>query len=228
MTNDVVVFKGNKEGLVVRCNDEAEWEDIFDTLKERLEGKGKSFFAGAGVVFEAEGRVLTPEQVGSLWRLFQENGLKVKAIRTGEGKGQHRQMRISSRDEEGSKRSIDEVSDLPTLIVRRNIRSGQDVSFAGNVIVFGDTKPGSEVSASGYVLVMGKLSGTVHAGAAGDERAWVGAIRLQPTQLRIANYITRAPDEEPTGPEIAHICEGAVIVRDMKKIGNYIEINRRN
>jgi septum site-determining protein MinC len=45
-----------------------------------------------------------------------------------------------------------------------------------------------------------------HAGANGNTRAIVAAFRLEPTQLRIAHYISRAPDGEvihPSGPEVA-------------------------
>jgi septum site-determining protein MinC len=60
------------------------------------------------------------------------------------------------------------------------------------------------------------LIGTVHAGAEGDENAWVAAMRLQPGQLRIAGYITRAPDEKPQEPEIARISQGSVVVTEWK------------
>jgi len=42
---------------------------------------------------------------------------------------------------------------------------------------------------------VGKLHGTAHAGAFGDDEAVVCALDLSPTQLRIARYITRSPDE---------------------------------
>ncbi|MBC7325079.1 MAG: hypothetical protein H5T99_07180, partial [Moorella sp. (in: Bacteria)] len=58
--------------------------------------------------------------------------------------------------------------------------------------------------------------GIVHAGAEGDEKAVVMAFRLQPTQLRIAGYITRAPDDEGLNgtvePEIARVQDEAVVI----------------
>ena len=65
----------------------------------------------------------------------------------------------------------------------------------------------------GNIIVMGHLRGVVHAGAFGCES--IVAARLQPTQLRIANHITRAPDGEeivPKQPEIARIHNGVVII----------------
>ncbi|MCL5058689.1 MAG: septum site-determining protein MinC [Actinobacteria bacterium] len=102
-----------------------------------------------------------------------------------------------------------------TILIRRTLRSGQKFYYDGNVIVMGDVNPGAEVVATGHVIVMGQMRGMVHAGAEGDESAMVMAFRLLPTQLRIANHITRPPDDEvPPGtfPEVAKIKNGVVTI----------------
>jgi len=106
-------------------------------------------------------------------------------------------------------------ADENTILIKRTVRSGQCIQFDGNVVVLGDVNPGSEIIASGNVVVMGALRGVVHAGATGNEEATVAAFKLQPTQLRIANHITRAPDGEylaPEYPEIARIKDGVVVI----------------
>jgi len=107
-------------------------------------------------------------------------------------------------------------SDNHTFLVCRTVRSGQRLEYPGNVVVMGDVHPGGEIVASGHVIVMGTLKGVVHAGAEGNEKAVVMAFRLQPTQLRIAGYITRAPDDEVQDvmgePEIARIQDEAVVI----------------
>ena len=75
----------------------------------------------------------------------------------------------------------------PTLYLRKTLRSGQKVVFAGNVILLGDLNPGAQIEADGDVIVMGQLRGTVHAGAEGDETSIVIAASLNATQLRIAD-----------------------------------------
>jgi septum site-determining protein MinC len=103
----------------------------------------------------------------------------------------------------------------PTKMVEGTLRSGQSVRFEGNVVVLGDVNPGAEVTAAGNVIVMGVLRGTVQAGAAGDERAVIVAFRLRPTQLRIADHISRSPDGEvfnPNQPEIARVRDGTVVI----------------
>lgn len=104
----------------------------------------------------------------------------------------------------------------PTLLVRRTLRSGQRVRFDGNVVVLGDVNPGAEITARGDIVVMGWIRGLAHAGADGDDRAVVCAFRLNPTQLRIAHYIGRAPDHGeatlPDIPEIAEVRDGQLVI----------------
>lgn len=102
-----------------------------------------------------------------------------------------------------------------TLLVEKALRSGQRVSSSGHVVVLGDVHAGAEIVAGGNIIVMGSLQGLAHAGALGDSNAVIVAFRLAPTQLRIAEHITRAPDGPvtgPGGPEIARIKGGVVTV----------------
>lgn len=105
--------------------------------------------------------------------------------------------------------------DENTILIERTIRSGQTISYNGNIVILGDVNPGAEVIAAGDVVVMGVLRGVVHAGASGEGDAVVVAFRLYPTQLRIANHITRAPDGEEElsqWPEVARIKDGVVTI----------------
>ncbi|MCL6478521.1 MAG: septum site-determining protein MinC [Peptococcaceae bacterium] len=115
----------------------------------------------------------------------------------------------------GRQPSDDVEGDENTILIRRTLRSGQKFYYNGNVVIMGDVNPGAEVVATGNVIVMGQLRGLVHAGAEGDESAAVMAFRLLPTQLRIANHITRPPDNEVLEgnvPEIARIKNGVVTI----------------
>jgi septum site-determining protein MinC len=105
--------------------------------------------------------------------------------------------------------------DYRTVLIQRTVRSGQSIRYSGNVVVMGDVNPGAEIIAAGNIIVMGNLRGMAHAGAAGNQNAVVVAFRLKPTQLRIAEHITRAPDGEnvkPNQPEIARIQDGFVVI----------------
>ncbi|OPX87919.1 MAG: Septum site-determining protein MinC [Pelotomaculum sp. PtaB.Bin104] len=117
---------------------------------------------------------------------------------------------------------LEDLVDENTILVQRTLRSGQSIHYNGNVVVLGDVNPGAEIAATGNIIVMGSLRGVVHAGACGDEKAIILAFHLQPTQLRIANHITRPPDNEavdPEYPEMAHIKGGVVTIESFQYAG---------
>lgn len=129
--------------------------------------------------------------------------------------GEETKLGVPARPSAAGRKDADNLMDQNTILVQRTLRSGQNIFYDGNVVILGDVNPGAEVVASGNIIVMGVCRGVVHAGAAGDERSLVMAFKLQPTQLRIANHITRPPDEEvsePELPEVAKIKNGVVTI----------------
>ncbi|MFK7931319.1 MAG: septum site-determining protein MinC [Myxococcota bacterium] len=99
-----------------------------------------------------------------------------------------------------------------TLHVNRTVRSGSAVRFDGDVTVFGDVNPGAQVTASGSIIVMGALKGVAHAGATGDEDAFILGLQLQPTQLRIGRRIAIASTTNDRGPEIAVVRDERIVI----------------
>ncbi|MBR2878906.1 MAG: septum site-determining protein MinC [Clostridia bacterium] len=99
------------------------------------------------------------------------------------------------------------------------LRSGQNLHSDAHLVILGDVNPGAEISAVGNVVVLGALRGIVHAGTSGDRSASVSALLLNPTQIRIADIITRAPDEtsEMYGPEIAYIKDERIYIDSLVK-----------
>ena len=107
----------------------------------------------------------------------------------------------------------------PTLYIRKTLRSGQRVMFAGNVVLLGDLNPGAQIEADGDVIVLGQLRGSVHAGCEGDEQATVITSSLRATQLRIADRFYKAESasrffrkSSPTGTLRARLDGETVVV----------------
>ena len=83
---------------------------------------------------------------------------------------------------------------LPTLYLRKTIRSGQSISSDGNIVIIGDVNPGSEIIAKGDITVWGILGGIAHAGSDGNNYAKIRALKLNPVQIRIGEVFARRPD----------------------------------
>ncbi|NLO75525.1 MAG: septum site-determining protein MinC [Clostridia bacterium] len=229
MKNALVTVKGDREGLHIFCEETSSWSKVIAEIKERLSGENKIFFAGASVIIELGNRDLSVKDVSLLWKTFEQCGIKIKGIRTDSSAETSIETKEKDSEQEDRIKPVHEqetsatefISPKPVYILNRNMRSGQNITFDGNVIVFGDVNPGAEIIATGFIMVMGTLRGIAHAGSSGDERAWVMAYRLQPSLLRIANCIARAPEDEPLGPEIAKINENVIICEPFKNIEKY-------
>ena len=101
------------------------------------------------------------------------------------------------------------------LILGRTVRSGGRVESSGSVVVLGDVNAGAEIIAADGIIVLGTLRGLAHAGAEGNENAFVWAQRLHTPQLRIGSALAQGAGEEgrPKGPEVAHLKDGQIVVR---------------
>lgn len=132
--------------------------------------------------------------------------MKITKIQTEDRQGKNNKAKAAS-----------ETENRPTKLFKETLRSGQYLGSPGNLVIIGDVHQGAEVVAYGDILVLGSLQGIAHAGAEGDEKALIWALQFQPTQVRIADHITRPPDEEkkPGGiyPEVAFIKDGLVTIK---------------
>lgn len=102
-----------------------------------------------------------------------------------------------------------------TLLIQKNIRSGQKVEHDGTIVVIGDVNPGAEIKAAGHVIIVGNLKGIVHAGYAGDRNAVIYANKFEPNIIKIADVIAKAPENNPdhiSVPEIAKIHKNHIII----------------
>lgn len=106
-----------------------------------------------------------------------------------------------------------------TVIIARTIRSGGLVESTGSVIVLGDVNSGAEIIAEDDIIVIGTLRGIAHAGAGGNEHAFIWARRLLSPQLRIGSALAQSGegDAKPNGPEVAHLRDGKIVLRAWDK-----------
>ena len=235
---DGPVIKGNRDGLIIFVDGKMEVAQVLESLEKRIRA-ADDFFQDARASVKIMDTKWTPADTEPIRELLSRFNITVEAISSGcsdensvtendavapeedilEKLQKDIYDLLDKEPESEAKAQVDRISEpaseLPksTSLQRRTLRSGQHVQYDGNVVVIGDVNPGAEITASGDILVFGSFRGVAHAGATGDENAVVAALKLQPTQLRIANYISRAPDERtkpPTKPEIARIRAGNI------------------
>lgn len=216
----IVSFKGTREGLVITLGEGA-WHEVLSDLTAQLRRpSAASFFQGARVFLETGTRALDVTQIEELMALLAQHQMTLTAVSEPTSQAALQRIRAAMPappeafvTTEATPMHVG-TSETYALLVHRTVRSGQTYQYAGTIVVIGDVNPGAELIAEGDVLVWGKLRGVVHAGAAGNEQAIVGALVLAPTQLRIGSLIARAPEEKrtPYFPEVARVREGRIVV----------------
>jgi septum site-determining protein MinC len=218
-------IKGIQQGLLINLP-EGDWSDVSADLLAAIHERG-DFFRGARVALQIGERDLNAAELGHLRDALFDQEVALWAVlcqseitqRTAADLGLEIKLDHDSHEDEQAVEPFDTV--LPgeeAVLVERTLRSGHSIRYHGHVLVMGDVNPGSEIIAGGHVLVWGKLRGTVHAGAAGDQRAVVCALDLAPTQLRIANQISVSPKKRGKArPERAFIKDDQIIAEPWRE-----------
>lgn len=181
-----ITIKGTREGLTIFIEDTCSYDEAIFQLKNRMEeAEFKEDEPIVPVHVKVGNRYLSEEQKREIEELIVTNTNFM--IESYESKVVSKQDALAWLDETDVKR------------VMKVVRSGQVLSVVGDLLLLGDVNPGATVKATGNIFVMGKLLGIAHAGSTGNQEAIIAASYMNPSQLRIAEYISRAPDYESDG-----------------------------
>lgn len=181
-----ITIKGTKDGLILGMDDTCSYDEVFRELQQKLkETPPQNNEPSVSVTIKSGNRYLYPEQKKEIEELLDsESNFTVHSF---ESSVVRKEDALSWKDETDIK------------LVNRIIRSGQVLEITGDLLLIGDVNPGGTIQSTGNIYIMGQLLGIAHAGADGDEDAVIAASYMKPSQLRIAGYISRAPDYESDG-----------------------------
>jgi len=199
---DLVIIKGNKDGLVFVLNEQCEFADIIEEIQYKLEKSHQQILAGpiVHVTVQLGERLINDEQRSQLRELIGQNGnLIVRKI-------------------EGIYSPHRELIDKGVKVIKVVIRSGQMIEEDRDIMLLGDVNPGATIGSTGNLYIMGALRGMAHAGLDGDEKTIIAASYMKPTQLRIAHVISRSPDEWEGVQDTDSVMEFAYLKDGVMKI----------
>jgi septum site-determining protein MinC len=209
---------------------EHNWTEIWQQMKLRLLACDRSFSPNTPVHLVAQDRLLDTRQLQELAESLNQFQIQLKWVSTS-----RRQTAIAAVTSGYSVEQVQRQTALGSepkpanpplaepLYLEKTLRSGEEIRHPGHVILLGDLNPGGIVVADGDILVWGRLRGIAHAGALGNRDCLIMALQMEPTQLRIADAVARAPENSPMQfhPEVAYIApQGIRIARvsDFSKI----------
>ncbi|MBA9088080.1 septum site-determining protein MinC [Fontibacillus solani] len=197
-----VTIKGIKDGLVFLLDDTCEFSALLEELRYKLEYSHQNILTGPIVHVDVKlgERIVTEDQKEMILDILKQKGNLL--IRSFEMPELH--------EESETKEILTTMSGI--------VRSGQVLHHDGNLMFLGDVNPGGTIACTGDIFILGSLRGMAHAGIEGNEGAVIAASYLAPTQLRIAEVISRPPDEwenRETSMEFAFLCDGKMQIDKM-------------
>ena len=206
-----ITIKGTKDGLLFYLDDSRPFTEILAELKAKLENNHAT-------------KIWDGPEMDVLIHLGDRQITKTEEIALREMFATRKNLVVKSFETNGKPYLLENEAGIQLRV--GTVRSGQVFSFEGDVLFAGDVNPGGVIQATGDIFVLGALRGLAHAGANGDQRAIIAASVLKPTQLRIADVISRPPDrwdESEVGMRFAYVVENQIAV---EKIVHLSQIRR--
>lgn len=201
-----VTIKGIKDGLVFLLDDECEYEELLGELRYKLEHSHQNILSGPIIHVDVKmgSRKITAEQKQDILDILKQKGnLLIRSVESPDS----------------------EPEQAPAYVIMTGmVRSGQVLNHDGDLLFLGDVNPGGSILCTGDIYILGALRGMAHAGTKGNEEAIIAASHFAPTQLRIAQQISRPPDEwemRETSMEFAFFQNGAMRI---DKISNIVRL----
>ena len=204
---ETVKLKGIKDGIMIVFSN-ADFEAIYEETLQKVNEVMEFFHCGSNRIVFAGATLNEADRVKLEKALLDMIESEVSIEYETEDFQEFVEQTVGARDQ--------------SVFHYGTLRSGQALKSLGNLIVVGDVNPGAELVAVGNIIVMGILRGIVHAGCNGDRTAVVCASKMLPTQIRIADIITRTPDGDVNAgwiPEMAYVKDSNIY------IDNYLSKN---
>lgn len=190
--SNTVMIKGNKSGIILVLDKEPEFASLKKDIGEKIKETAK-FFGNASMAISFEGRELSTQEQREVLEIIEENSqLKIACVVNNDAK----QEEVFQK---GLQQSMMDMGANSGQFYKGNLRSGQVLEVENSVVVIGDVNIGAKVVSKGNIIVIGNLKGNAFAGAGGNKDAFVLALGMQPIQIRIADFIARAPDHVEKG-----------------------------
>ena len=213
-TEELIEFKGNKKGLIINIKKVAPFEQVKESIIDRLE-ENVGFFNGAKI-YQINSDYLNDVQM----MMLEESITSRFDIEFVEEKDKETYINTYETKYVDNMRSGEKVVFDGDVVVMSDMNPGSQVSSTRNVVVMGNINSGAKVVANGNIVVMGEVRGFVHAGAKGNDSAYVIANSLCPKILQIADNIAEAPDDEYEEskndkiiiPEIAFVSKDRIVI----------------
>lgn len=173
-----IMIKGVKDGLLFLLDDQCDFDVIIEELKHKIEKTHQQLLSGPliHITIKLGNRTISEEQSKQLTEIIRSQGnLIIHAIDS----------------------NVPAVSKAHAelKVLSAIVRAGQEIEYDGDLLLLGDVHPGGVLRSTGDIYVLGALRGTAYAGIKGRTESIIAASVLRPTQMKIANILSKPLDE---------------------------------
>jgi len=223
---NLVVFKGNADGITVVLDEKADFDDVIGHFKKKL-NESKAFFKGSKVGIRFKGRTLSHDEQEVLMDILKhQNIINISFVHQFENES-------IAYDEQmlWVKNELDSLNGSLTHFYYGIIRSGMVIEYPGNLVIFGDVNPGGVIKAGGHVIIFGMVKGKIHAGLDSKvKHPFIISRGMAPIQIGLRNVIAPCPQEEKSDIDtlqIAYLLEEHIYidVLDTKSVNHMLSAN---
>lgn len=180
----LVTIKCNRYGIEIHMADDVPFDTLLSHMKEKFESSAR-FFEGAHLAVSFIGRKLSYTEEETVLRLFSDiTGIDIVCVidRSTDKELLYRNAVVNT---------MSGFQKRDGQFYRGTLKKHQVVESDSSLVILGDVELGAKVIARGNIVIVGNLYGSVHAGAYGDDAAYVVALNMQPKQLKIGDVEAR-------------------------------------
>ena len=188
-----VIVKGNinkgAKGITVILDPDIPFKELQTCVAEKFR-ELSDFLKQSRMAVALEGRDLTVSQQQTILDIITENS-QIEILYLVEEDSQ-KEMMYSQKMEMALLAEQHKAAE--SMFYKGTLRSGQVVESESSVVIIGDVNPGGKVVSGGNIIILGSLKGIAYAGFSGNRQAFVVALEMKPTQIRIDNFVAKCGD----------------------------------
>lgn len=177
---NLVAIKSLKDGLSIKLDSEASFNDIYDEMCLKFRESAK-FFGDAKIVVTFEGREISNEEEQALVDGISLNSdLTVLCVIGKDDEKNERFLRASNT-------FVNSGDSTDGQYYRGTLRAHENLETDTSIIILGDVNPGASVTSKGNIIILGTLYGTAKAGSAGNKNSFVVTLDMKSARVEIAD-----------------------------------------
>lgn len=209
-----VILKSNANGITLILDKTVPFEQLLEDVIEVFD-ENKDFFSNSRFAIAFSGRTLTEdEEIEMVLTINQHTKANIlRIISDDEAREEYFKARLDSYDAF--------VASNSGKFHKGTLKEKDILEVDSSIVILGDVLNGAKVISKGNVIILGRLEGNVHAGMGGNNDAFVAALTMEPSKMKISDLIYvsdekkrffSAGKQKKTQPMVAKIQGGRIEV----------------